>query len=32
VPVEDDQDVIGFDLKTQSGRPPAPTLRPKEEA
>ena len=32
VPVEDDQDVIGFDLKTRSGNPPVATLRPKEEA
>ena len=32
VPVEDDQDVIGFDLKTRSGKPPVATLRPKETA
>lgn len=32
VAIEADQDVIGFDLKTQSGREPAPTLRPKETA
>jgi len=32
VPIEADQDVIGFDLKTRSGRAPAPTLRPKETA
>ena len=30
--VEGDQDVIGFDLKTQSGNPPVATLRPKETA
>lgn len=32
VPVEDDQDLIGFDLKTRSGEPPQATLRPKEDA
>ena len=32
VPVEDDQDIIGFDLKTRSGKPPVATLRPKETA
>lgn len=31
VPVEDDQDLIGFDLKTRSGNPPVATLRPQEE-
>jgi 4-carboxymuconolactone decarboxylase len=32
VPIEADQDVIGFDPKTRSGKPPAATLRPKERA
>jgi len=31
VPVEGDVDLIGFDLKTRSGNPPAATFRPQEE-